>query len=207
MNRYLFFFLLLVPLSAAQAQTQNAQRFTLEECVAYALENNVAVKNAIIDQKIANARVKETRGIGLPQVDASVSLQHNQKLRRFFGTYVAPTEGEEAFSLVPPIDGAETGDVIAGQNFFQLPSSGEAGIKINQILFNSSYLVGLSAASTYRELSEKTAEQTKEQTVQQVIKAYYTVLINNDRMNLFDNNIARVDSLLKSTAAMFENGF
>jgi outer membrane protein TolC len=68
-------------------------------------------------------------------------------------------------------------------------------------------LVGLQAANAYRELSEKSTRQTKEQTIQQVTKAYYAVLINNDRMELFDNNIARVDSLLKTTKALNENGF
>jgi outer membrane protein TolC len=33
------------------------------------------------------------------------------------------------------------------------------------------------------------------------------VLVNNERINLFDNNIARVDSLLRSTTAMNKNGF
>jgi outer membrane protein TolC len=65
----------------------------------------------------------------------------------------------------------------------------------------------LKAASAYRELSVRATKQSKEQTIQQVTKAYYGVLINKDRMNLFDNNIARVDSLLKTTQALNKNGF
>jgi outer membrane protein len=40
-----------------------------------------------------------------------------------------------------------------------------------------------------------------------VAKAYYAVLVSNERIALFDNNIARVDSLLRTTRAMNENGF
>jgi outer membrane protein len=201
--RILVFALMLPVLSMAQ-QNQPSQVFTLEQCVTYAIENSVNVKNAVIDEKIAGARVKETRGIGLPQVDASVSLMHNEKLPRFFVKYV---EGAPSIVDLSGTPGIQSGDVVAMQNFFQLPSSGNAGLTISQILFNSSYLVGLKAASTYRELSERTTEQTKEQAVQQVTKAYYGVLINKDRMQLFDNNIERVESLLKTTTALHENGF
>jgi outer membrane protein TolC len=209
MKRYLLLLFFLIQLVNVKAQaTQGGQSFTLEQCLAYALDNSNNVKNSKIDEQIAEAKVKETRGIGLPQIDGTVSVRHNQKLSRFFTTYVDPADlPEGSFSFAPQIPGAKTGDVVAGQNFFQLPSSGDAGLTINQILFNGSYLVGLRAANTYRELSERTSNQTREQTIEQVIKAFYTVLINNDRMKLFDNNIARVDSLLKSTKALFENGF
>lgn len=188
------------------AQTSaGSQTLTLDECIAYALNNSVNVKNAVVDEKIADARVKETRGIGLPQVEASVGLTHNQKLPRFF--LQNPEPGQESFFDISGISGIQPGDVVAAQNFFQLKSAGNAAVSVSQILFNGSYLVGLKAANAYRELSVKSTEQTEEQVVQQVTKAFFGVLINKDRMNLFDNNIARVDSLLKTTQAMFRNGF
>ncbi|HYG19997.1 MAG TPA: TolC family protein [Ohtaekwangia sp.] len=178
--------------------------FTLEQCIQYALENTVEVKNARVDEQISQARVKETVGIGLPQVDASVGITHNQKLARFYQTY-DPTQ--PAFFDMSQIPGIEPGDVVAFQNFFQLKSSADAGLNINQLLFSSTYLVGLKAASTYKALATKTTEQTKITVVENVTKAYYAVLINNERVTLFDNNIARVDSLLKTTRALNENGF
>jgi len=88
-----------------------------------------------------------------------------------------------------------------------LKSSGMASVSVNQIIFNGSYLVGLQASNAYKELSIKTTNQTNEQVVEQVTKAYYSVLVNRERMKLFDNNINRVDSLLITTKAMNENGF
>lgn len=201
---------LIVPvLVEAQAQQgQGSQRFSLDQCIQYALDNSVNIKNAVLDEEIADARVKETRGIGLPQIDATVGLLHNQKLPRFFAQYFAPQGGgEESFFDLSGVPGIQDGDVVAMQNFFQLRSSGNAAININQILFNGSYMVGLKAANAYRELSLRGTRQSKEQTIQQVTKAFYGVLINKDRMNLFDNNIARVDSLLKTTQALNKNGF
>jgi outer membrane protein len=202
------------------AQSQTAQQretpktFTLEQCIQYALENAINVKNAIVDQRIADARVKETRGIGLPQISGDVSVVHNEKLTPFFGTRqtlygfaahrCANGQPVPYDQFLPYLsDNA----VLSSPNFFQLKNSGNATLALNQILFNGSYLVGLKAANAYRELSEKATDQTKEQTIQQVTKAYYAVLINKDRMKLFDNNIQRVESLLKTTKAMNENGF
>jgi outer membrane protein len=196
--------LLVVPLGV-YAQTENAASFTLDDCIKYALENTVESKNARIDEQIAKARVRETVGIGLPQVSASVGLQHNQKLPRFFSQYNPESPG--GFIDLSGLPGIQSGDVVALQNFFQLRSSGNAGLTVNQILFNGSYLVGLKAADTYKELSTKNSELTKIQVVENVTKAYYGVLVNHERIGLFDSNIARVDSLLRTTRALNQNGF
>ncbi|MBX2916660.1 MAG: TolC family protein [Cyclobacteriaceae bacterium] len=204
MKQFYKIFVLLVGLAATpgvQAQTT----FTLEQCIDYALKNAVDAQNAVLDERIAAARVKETVGLGLPQIAGSVSLQHNQQLQRFFGLY---NDSPDGFSFFPSgIPGAQNGDVLAAQNFFQLKSSGNAGVTINQLLFNGSYLVGLQAANAYKDLSVKTTTQTKEQIVQNVSKAYYAVLINKERLGLFNSNIARVDSLLRNTKALYQNGF
>lgn len=193
----------------AQQPAGDTTSFTLEQSIAYALENSSNLKNSQLDEQIADARVKETRGIGLPQIDASVGIRHNEKLARFFAT----KQTAFGFSGLPPeqygsfLPGVADDDVVAAPNFFQLKSSGDAGLSVNQIIFNSSYLVGLRAASAYRELAQKTSDQSKEQVVEQVTKAYYTALINQERIELFDNNIARVDSLLRTTRAMHQSGF
>jgi outer membrane protein len=215
MKRYLLLLFNLILVTAALAQDEAAvQSFSLDECISYALENSVTVKNTTIDEQIAKSKVKETRGIGLPQIDGSVSVTHNEKLPRFFGTrqglygFAAPLdENGEKIPYDEFLPGLKDDDVVAGQNFFQLQNSGNANIALTQIIFNGSYLVGLQAANAYRNLAIKSSNQSKEQVVQQVTKAYYGVVINKDRMKLFDTNIARVDSLLKNTKALFDNGF
>lgn len=195
---------------AAGAQSNEpdpaVQSFTLEECIDYALKNAVAAKNATLDEQIAEARVKETVGIGLPQISGSATVMHNQQLQRFFGTYEENPEG--GFSFFPPgIPGAQDGDVLAAQNFFQLKNSGDISLAASQLIFSGSYLVGLQAASTYRELATKSKQQTQEQIIEQVTKAYYSVLINRERLELFNNNIARIDTLLNNTRALAASGF
>jgi len=196
--------LLLIGLLAF-GRTNAQQVFTLEQCIEYALKNSVSAQNAAIDQQIASAKVKETVGIGLPQINGNASVNHNEKLRRFYGKY---NDTPGAFSFFPSgIPGAVNGDILAAQNFFQLKSSGDAGISVNQLIFNGSYLVGLQAANAYKNLASRQAVQTEEQIVLGVTKAYYGVLINKQRIGLFDSNISRVDSLLRNTKALHANGF
>lgn len=204
MKKYLLLITLLVPLSLTYAQTQapaGLQQFTLDQCVTYALENNFTIKNALLDEQIAKDKVNETRGIGLPQIDASATVIHNEKLPRFFAMYGV------AKGFNPDIDlPLEDTDVVASPNFFQLKNSGDASVTVSQLLFNASYLVGLRAANAYRDLSIKSSVITREQVVENVSRAYYTCLINKDRIALFESNIARVDTLYRNTKAMFENG-
>lgn len=186
-------------------QARAQQSFTLEQCIEHALKNAISAQNAEIDQRIASARVKETVGLGLPQISGSVSIQHNETLRRFFNRYNDPPG---AFNFFPAgIPGAVNGDILAAENFFLLKSSGDAGVSINQLIFNGSYLVGLQAANAYKDLATKSSVQTNEQIIQSVTKAYYGVLINKERVGLFASNISRVDSLLRHTKALHQNGF
>jgi outer membrane protein TolC len=189
--------------NSSQAQ-QTSSSFTLEQAITYALENSNEIKNSALDERIANATVKETRGLGLPQIAGSASVLHNQQLSRFFTTY-NPNGGFIELNPVPA--GLNPGDVIAAQNFFQLKSNGQVGLEVNQLLFNASYLVGLKAANAYKQLASKQAQQTREQTIENVTIAYYGALINQERITLFDVNIGRVDSLLTTTKALYKNGF
>lgn len=201
------FICLVIPLWTHAQDANNPSdsgRFTLERCIQYALENTMDMKNARIDEKISEAKVKETRGIGLPQIDGSVSVLHNRKLPRFFGPYSSDTT---QISFFPEVEGVEDGDVLAAANFFQLPNSGDAKVTINQLIFNSSYLVGLKAAATYKELAQRSTKLTEIEVIENVTKAYYGVLVNNERIALFDANIGRVDSLLRTTRALNKNGF
>lgn len=188
----------------AQEESSPKSTFTLEDAIDYALHNATSIENAILDEQAAKAKVGETRATGLPQINADVQLSHSDPLQRMFFTMSKdnPLIGEQT-----GMDQIPEGSVVAFPNFFQLPSTGNAHLSATQLLFNGSYFVGLQAAKTYKELASKSTRLSKIETVEQVTKAYYTVLINEERMELFNTNIARVDSLLTDTKALYENGF
>ncbi len=128
-------------------EDSNKTSFTLEECIDYALKNNINIRNSNVDAQIAKAQIGEIRAVGLPQINGSVQFAHNEPLRRMFFSSDNPFIGGDGANSLPP------GTVIAVPNLFQLPSSGDATVSINQLIFNGSYIIGLRAAKSYQELA------------------------------------------------------
>lgn len=189
------------------AQEPAGGQMTLQQCIDYALSNNVNAKNAALDREIANARVKETVGIGLPQISGTVTAQQSPTQQRFFTQYTAGGQSFFIDDATAAQLGMEDGDVAALENIFALKGNGDANLSINQLVFNGSYFVGLQAAKTYKDLAVKQASQTKEQVILGVTKAFYNVLITQERLELVESNLKRLDTLFRNTTAMQENGF
>lgn len=189
------------------AQESAGGQMTLQQCIDYALSNNVNAKNAALDREIANARVKETVGIGLPQISGTVTAQQSPTQQRFFTQYTAGGQSFFIDDATAAQLGMEDGDVAALENIFALKGNGDANLSINQLVFNGSYFVGLQAAKTYKDLAVKQASQTKEQVILGVTKAFYNVLITQERLELVESNLKRLDTLFRNTTAMQENGF
>jgi outer membrane protein TolC len=188
LSKWLIFSLLLAS-NLSFSQTS----YTLREAVDYAVKNHVSIKNAQLDILNAEARVSEIKGLGLPQVNASVNYTNNVIIPRFFipARTFDPSAGE--------------GDVVAAE--FGVANSGQAGVSLSQLLFDGSYTLGLKAADVYKELPRKILTQTKQQTAEGVMKAYYGILVNEERMRILDLNIGRLDSLLRDTKALNKQGF
>jgi outer membrane protein TolC len=169
------------------------QNYSLREAVDYTIKNHISIKNAQLDILNADARVKEIKGIGLPQVNGNFNYTNNVVIPRFF----IPAK------TFDPMAG--DGDVVAAE--FGVANSGQAGIGLSQLLFDGSYTLGLKAADVYKELSKKALVQTKQQSAENVTKAYYGILVNEERMKLLSLNISRLDSLLRDTKALNAQGF
>ncbi len=169
------------------------QNFSLREAVDYAVRNHVNIRNAQLDILNAEARVNEIKGIGLPQINGNFGYTNNFIIQKVF---------IPAKTFDPK---AAEGDVIAAE--FGVRNAGQAGIGLSQILFDGSYLLGLKAADVYKELSKKALVQTKQQSAENVMKAYYSILVNEERLKLLGLNIGRLDSLLRDTKAMNVQGF
>ncbi|MEO6524016.1 MAG: TolC family protein [Mucilaginibacter sp.] len=165
--------------------------FTLADCINYAYEHQDSVLNAQLDVKSAEYKVKETTGIGLPQINGSASLQDYLKIP----TTLIPGE---AFGQAP-------GTFIPIK--FGVKYQSSVGLDVNQIIFDGKYLVGLQASKTYKELSQKSLTRTKIQTNVSVTKAYYQVLVSNEQIKLLNANIAQLKQQFDQTTAQNKQGF
>ncbi len=212
---------------------QSNNNFTLQQCVDYALENSAKAKNAKLDEQLAAEKVKEIQGAGLPQIKASHTLMDNLKVQSAFLPSSAFAGGSE--QLLQTLQAANNSDPNLGpvdpnnnQVLYNYATEGlnrlrnqpeiaalPFGVKYNlitqasvtQLIFDGSYLVGLQAANTYKELSSKSTELTKKDIIANVNKAYLLVLVNEERKKIFSTNISRLDTLLRQTRALNQSGF
>ncbi len=118
---------------STSSSASNHQTITLQEALKIGLKNNRDIKKALLDETAAKYQRDEIRGSGLPQLKAYGN--YNNFLQVF--PQAVPS------GLFGP---GEPGgvDVIA----LGVPHSLKAGLQVNQILFNSSYLIALKAAKT-----------------------------------------------------------
>ncbi|WP_461090794.1 TolC family protein [Spirosoma gilvum] len=173
---------------------QTKQDFSLNEAIQFAIQNNINIKNAGLDALSSEARIQEVRGVALPQISVAGSLSDNLIIQRVF--LPAQFGNPNAPADAPPIA------VQFGVNY----SSNLTGT-LNQLLFDASYRLGLKAAETYRQLSQKNITASKITVAEQVAKAYYGVLVNEQQIKLLDLNIARVDTLYQNTVGLNKQGF
>lgn len=184
--------ILSLTIGSLRAQTDSAQNynFNLEQSIEYAYGHQTALLNAGLDQKIADAKVKETIGIGLPQINGTADFRDFLKV---------PT------SLLPGEFFNQPGTYIPVK--FGVKYNSSIGASINQLLFDGSYIVGLQASKTYKELSQRAYTRSKIETNVAVTKAFYMVLVNNKQIELLNANIKQLKSQLDQTQALFDNGF
>ncbi|MBA3704690.1 MAG: TolC family protein [Bacteroidetes bacterium] len=192
MKKVILFIGFLITLSSF-AQTKDSSTsysFSITQAIDFAMKNQKDVKNAIIDESLALEKVHETRAIGLPQINSSFDVKDFIEIP----TTLLPAEfvGGPPGSFIP---------VKFGTQY-----NGTASLEGSQLLFNAEYFLGLKASKVYRELSARATERTKIETAATVTKAYYTVLISQERMKLMDANIARVKKVMEDTKVLLNNG-
>ena len=175
-------------------QSGNGQAFTLQEAIDFALQKNVNVRNGQLDAVSAEARIREVKASGLPQVAASASLTDNLIIQRAFLPAVFFNQNAAPDAPAVPVQ-------------FGVAYSSNASVNLNQVIYSASLNVGLRAAATYRELAQRNLQSTKVTVAEQVAKAYYGVLVAVERAKLLDYNIGRLDTLLNETGALNRQGF
>ena len=149
--------------------------------------------NARLSHLSDNAVVGEVRAQGLPQANVNLNLIDNYKIQTSFIPAIIfnPSAPPDEFAPVQ----------------FSTKYNGSLGLSVTQLLFDGSFFLGLKAAKTFTELSEKQITQSEIQTREAVAKAFYGVLITQEKLKLLNQNDKQLDTLLYQTNEMYKNGF
>ncbi len=180
--------LLMIMGTTVRVSAQEKSSFSLEDCINYALSNNEQLKIKQLDREVAEAEIRKTISVGLPQASLEGNLNYNYEVQQ---------------ALIPSFTDPSKDTTFA----FTQKYDGKVDLTIDQLIFDAAYLVGLQATKIYRELSTKEHIKLQIDVVEAVSKAYYNILIAEKRLELVEKNMSRLDTLLRETAQMYEVGF
>ncbi len=178
--------LLLVGLTV---RAQGPVSLTLQQAVELAAKQSYLVQNSELEAEKARMRIKEVIAIGLPQVNASAGLMNyidvpTQVIPNFFG------EGPEFI-----------------QAQFGLPWSANGGVRLDQLIFDGSYIIGLKAAKEGRIMADEELEKNVKAARIQAAKSYYAVLAADEGARLLSETVPVLERSLRESEVMLENGF
>lgn len=195
----------------ASAQEAKSADFSLQAAIDYAYKNSPNYLNAQNDVLMARYKRKEVVGMALPQIGASVDMKNFMKIpTSVLPNFVSPAVyGGLVQAGVAPYDPVKLSpdgyEPIAAN--FGTTFQAQAGASASLLVFSADYLVGLKATKEYISLMNINVSRSKTELVSQVSKAYYSVLVNKERIKLLEANITKLEKLLNDTKAFNKQGF
>jgi len=171
--------------------SQNSTGLSLEAAIDYGLANNINLKNASLEIQKAYKEKWATIARGLPQISASANYQNFLEL---------------PVSLVPAeFFGGQKGEFAELR--FGTNQNLVAGGKVEQLIFDGTYVVGIQAINVYLNISENLFEKTKIEIIKAIVNSYCMVLLADENVALLKKNAANLEENVTETQALFENGF
>ncbi|UKJ09034.1 TolC family protein [Solitalea lacus] len=180
--------LLVLGLSTAQVKAQSTD-LSLKDCLNYALANNQKLASTKMNEESGRYKTEEIRAQALPQINANANFTDNIIKQQM----VLPGELVGKPGTVKAIE--------AGTTY-----NANAGIELSQQLFNQQVFTGLRAAKKSEEYYQLNTAMSEEDVIQGVSKLYYSVLVSQQKMDVVEANIKRVEQLVKTSASQYQNG-
>ncbi len=179
-------------LFALMAQAQELpESLSLEEAIDYGLTNNRSIINADRDIQKAKKDRWKTIAAGLPQISSDVNYQNFLEM---------------PVSLVPAeFFGGNPGEF--SELTFGTEQNMIGSIKVEQLLFDGSYLVGLEASRVYLSISENLFEKTHLETKKIITTLYSNALLAKYNILFLEKNKASLEDNLEEIHQLFRNGF
>ena len=185
-----FLLVLLLYPSGMSAQQADTLVVSFNEALKYATENAYMSKSAGYDIEAAKKQVWEYMALGFPQVNMSGGLNDNLSIQ------------ENVISMEFPDGHTEQIKVQFGSQY-----SWNIGGRVEQLIFDGSYFLGVKASKIFVEMARQKKEKTEIDVRENVAKAYLVALVAKKNLKVFKDNLKVNEQTLKETNALFENGF
>jgi len=179
----------LLSASLLLAQEEKTTGLSLRECVQIAVEKNIDVQTARMDEEKSGYKVDETRSALLPKISMNGNFQDNLKLpvTVFPGEFV----GQPGTTIAAQL----------GSNY-----STNASVTLNQVLYSQTSLVALKLSKKSAELKTFGIEKACEEQAYEVSKLYFLSLTTAKQKKLIEENIDRTKHLSEIIKVQVDNG-
>jgi outer membrane protein len=183
--------LLLIAFTSYSFSQGELTSLSISEAVEYGIENNRNLVNAEREIKIAYKERWKTIAIGLPNVTLDLNYLNYLEL---------PT------SLIPAeFFGGQKGEFSEIQ--FGTEQTAIGSVRMEQLLFDGSWLVGLEYSKIYLAASENFYEKTFLEVRESIVKLYSLVVTLNEGILLLENNLENFRKDLFEVTELYKNGF
>ena len=177
-----------------------AQRsYSLEEAIAFGIENNTQVKNAKLSIQDADAQITERKAIGLPRVNGSLKYDYYPQVP------VQALPNEFTFAFRDSMGNLPPG--FSEEVSFLLRNNFTAGINANALLFDGSYLSALEAARLFKQFVQADLKAKEKTAKDAVVDAYLPSLLITESLKTLDKNIKNLEKIRFETDEIFKAGF
>lgn len=164
---------------------------TLDEAIAFGLTNNRSIINANRDIQKAKKDRWKTIAMGLPQISSEVNYQNFLEM---------------PVSLVPAeFFGGNPGEF--SELTFGTEQNMIGSLKVEQLVFDGSYLVGLEASRVYLSISENLFEKTHLEIKKLITNLYSNALLAEYNILFLKKNKASLEENFEEIHQLFKNGF
>ena len=185
----LFFFIIFIGIFANAQNLPNS--LTLDEAIEYGINNNFSVKNANREIEKAQTDRWSTIAIGLPQIYAEVNYQNFLEM---------------PVSLVPAeFFGGQSGEFA--EISFGTKQKVVGSVRMDQLIFDGSYVVGLEASKIFLKISENIYEKTTLETKKIIVNNYAAALLAGENVKLLNKNKKNLEENVSEIHQLFKNGF
>ena len=159
---------------------------TLDQCLGYALVNQPLVRQARLDEASNEADIRIARAAWLPQIGLTANAQH------YFGL---------PYTVFPDLT---TGILTPRQ--LGLSNVTTVGLTGTQVLYNNDVNLAARGARYTRLAAGQNTAYTRIGTVSDVSKAFYDVLLSQRQLEVYQEDIVRLQRNLKDARARYDAG-
>ena len=172
------------------AQTTADTVITLKQCIAYALRNQPAVRQAAIDEQINERDIRIGLSAWLPQLNSTGEYEHYFK-------------GSVPVAFSTGVTSTTNGQTIAAPNLDEYSS---LGLQASQVIYNSDVLLAAKTANYSRLYYKQNMVSSQINVLSDVSKAFFDVLLSEKQLDIYNEDITRLQRSLKDSYSKYQAG-